>query len=208
MNFCTIKQMNEQDALVIQPYLKLKRYDKDYLLNEGINLLRAINLKCVFSQAVGLDDIHPRTFFRSGYVGFLLKTIKTKKVDIIFVNTNLTPIQQRSLEEKIKCKVIDRTGLILEIFGSRARSNEGKLSVMLASLRYQKSRLVRSWTHLERQRGGAGFMGGPGEKQIESDRRQLTNQINRIKKKIVSIDSIRNSQRNRRRKNDLSMEIA
>tara|TARA_B100000886_G_scaffold340298_1_gene309038 strand:+ start:1969 stop:3084 length:1116 start_codon:yes stop_codon:yes gene_type:complete len=202
MNFCTIKQMNEQDALVIQPYLKLKRYDKDYLLNEGINLLRAINLKCVFSQAVGLDDIHPRTFFRSGYVGFLLKTIKTKKVDIIFVNTNLTPIQQRSLEEKIKCKVIDRTGLILEIFGSRARSNEGKLSVMLASLRYQKSRLVRSWTHLERQRGGAGFMGGPGEKQIESDRRQLTNQINRIKKKIVSIDSIRNSQRNRRRKNN------
>ena len=194
--------MNEKDALVIQPYLKLKRYDKDYLLNEGINLLQAINLKCVFSQSVGLDNIHPRTFFYSGYVGFLLKTVKVKRVDIVFVNTNITPVQQRSLEEKIKCKIIDRTGLILEIFGSRARSNEGKLSVMLASLKYQKSRLVRSWTHLERQRGGAGFMGGPGEKQIESDRRQLTKQINRIQKKIKSIDSIRNSQRNRRKKNN------
>ena len=93
--------------------------------------------------------------------------------------------------------------LILEIFGSRARSNEGKLSVMLASLQFQKSRLVRSWTHLERQRGGAGFMGGPGEKQIESDKRQLTEQINRLKKKIKNISSIRDIQRYRRKKNKI-----
>ena len=95
----------------------------------------------------------------------------------------MTPIQQRNLENELNAKVIDRTGLILEIFGSRANSNEGKLSVELASLQFQKSRLVRSWTHLERQRGGAGFMGGPGEKQIESDKRQLTEKINRLKKK-------------------------
>ena len=119
------------------------------------------------------------------------------------MNTNLSPIQQRNLEKELNCKVIDRTGLILEIFGSRAKSNEGKLSVMLASLQFQKSRLVRSWTHLERQRGGAGFMGGPGEKQIESDKRQITEQINRLKKKIKNIASIRNIQRYRRKKNKI-----
>ena len=176
--------MNEKDAFVIQPYKKIKRYDKEYLLNEGINLLEAINLKCIFSQSVGLDKIHPKTYLNSGYVKFLNEKASNDKVDIIFINCNLSPIQQRNLEQKIKSKVIDRTGLILEIFGSRAKSNEGKLSVLLASLKYQKSRLVRSWTHLERQRGGAGFMGGPGEKQIESDKRQLTDQINRLKKKL------------------------
>ena len=112
----------------------------------------------------------------------------------------MTPIQQRNLENELNAKVIDRTGLILEIFGSRANSNEGKLSVELASLQFQKSRLVRSWTHLERQRGGAGFMGGPGEKQIESDKRQLTEKINRLKKKIKKIISIRDIQRYRRKK--------
>ena len=94
------------------------------------------------------------------------------------------PYTAKKLRKNINCKIIDRTGLILEIFGARAKSNEGKLQVNLASLQYQKSRLVRSWTHLERQRGGAGFMGGPGESQIESDRRQITEQINRIKKKF------------------------
>jgi GTP-binding protein HflX len=126
----------------------------------------------------------------------------TFKNDLIFVNINLSPIQQRNLEKETNCKIIDRTGLILEIFGSRAKSNEGKLSVLLASLQFQKSRLVRSWTHLERQKGGAGFMGGPGEKQIESDKRQLTEKINRLKKKIRNIDSIRNIQRYRRKKNN------
>ena len=113
----------------------------------------------------------------------------------------MSPIQQRNLEKDLNCKVLDRTNLILEIFGSRAKSNEGKLSVMLASLEYQKSRLVRSWTHLERQRGGAGFMGGPGEKQIESDRRQITEKINRLKKRIKNIILSRDNQRYRRKKN-------
>jgi len=112
-------------------------------------------------------------------------------------------VQQRNLEKDLNCKIIDRTGLILEIFGARAKSNEGKLQVKLASLEYQKSRLVRSWTHLERQRGGAGFMGGPGERQIESDRRQITEQINRIKKKIKIINKTRNLQRYRRKKNNI-----
>jgi GTP-binding protein HflX len=135
--------------------------------------------------------------------------LKNKKqemqVDLIFINTNLSPVQQRNLEKNTNCKIIDRTGLILEIFGSRAKSNEGKLSVLLASLEFQKSRLVRSWTHLERQRGGAGFMGGPGEKQIESDKRQLTDQINRLKKKIKKIDMIRKIQRYRRIKNRIPL---
>ena len=195
--------MNERDVFVIQPYLKLMRYDKDYLVHEGINLVESINLKCIYYQTVGLEKINPQTYLNSGYLTSLKKKIEFSKIDLVFFNINLSPIQQRNLENLIKSKVIDRTGLILEIFGSRARSNEGKLSVSLASLEYQKSRLVRSWTHLERQRGGAGFMGGPGEKQIESDKRQLTQQINRIKKKIRGIDSIRNIQRYRRRKNNI-----
>ena len=130
-----------------------------------------------------------------GYVVFLKQKAIDHNAELIFLNTNLSPIQQRNLEKVTNCKIIDRTGLIIEIFGSRAKSNEGKLSVLLASLKFQKSRLVRSWTHLERQRGGAGFMGGPGEKQIESDRRQLTERINRLKIKINKIDKIRNIQR-------------
>ncbi len=195
--------MNEKDTFVIHPYLKIKRYSKKNLLEEAEKLVEAINLNCIFSQSVGLEKINPKTYFNSGYVFFLKKQKEIKNIDLIFINTNLSPIQQRNLESEIKSKIIDRTGLILEIFGARAKSNEGKLSVLLASLNYQKSRLVRSWTHLERQRGGAGFMGGPGEKQIESDKRQLTEQINRLKKKIKIINDSRSLQRYRRKKNNL-----
>ena len=150
-----------------------------------------------------LEKISSKTFLNKGYINKLKNRIICEKISLVFINTNLSPIQQRNLENELNCKVIDRTGLILEIFGSRARSNEGKLSVSLASLEFQKSRLVRSWTHLERQRGGAGFMGGPGEKQIESDKRQLTEKINRLRKKIKSIVSNRDMQRNRRKKNNI-----
>ncbi len=195
--------MNNKDILVVHPYLKSSRYDKDFFLDEAVNLVTSINLNCVFKSQVGLEKISSKTFLNKGYINKLKNRVICEKVSLIFINTNLSPIQQRNLEKELNCKVIDRTGLILEIFGSRAISNEGKLSVSLASLEFQKSRLVRSWTHLERQRGGAGFMGGPGEKQIESDKRQLTEKINRLRKKIKSIVSNRDMQRNRRKKNNI-----
>ena len=193
--------MNNKDILVIHPYLKKKRINKDYFLEEAVNLVKAINLNCIDSLLVGLDKISSKTFLNKGFIRKIKLEASNSKIDLLLVNTNLSPIQHRNLEKELNCKVLDRTSLILEIFGSRARSNEGKLSVMLASLKYQKSRLVRSWTHLERQRGGAGFMGGPGEKQIESDRRQLTEKINGLKKKIKNIILSRNNQRYRRKKN-------
>ena len=193
--------MNDKDILVIHPYLKKKRINKDYFLEEAINLVKAINLNCIDSLLVGLDTISPKTYLNKGFIRKIKLEASNYKVDLLLINTTLSPIQQRNLEKDLNCKVLDRTNLILEIFGSRAQSNEGKLSVTLASLEYQKSRLVRSWTHLERQRGGAGFMGGPGEKQIESDRRQITERINRLKKKIKNIISRRNNQRYRRQKN-------
>ena len=195
--------MKRIDILVIQPHLKKSREHKEHLLNEAISLVKAIDLKCVYSGTAGIDKVNPKTYLNSGYVIFLKNKVLDLGVNLIFINTNLSPIQQRNLERDVNCKIIDRTGLILEIFGSRAKSNEGKLSVLLASLNFQKSRLVRSWTHLERQRGGAGFMGGPGEKQIESDRRQLTERINKLKKKILKINNTRINQRYRRVKNKI-----
>ena len=193
--------MNDKDILVIHPYLKKGRINKDYFLEEAVNLVKAINLNCVDSLLVGLDKISPKTYLNKGFIRKIKLEASNNKIDLLLINTTLSPIQQRNLEKDLNCKVLDRTNLILEIFGSRAKSNEGKLSVMLASLEYQKSRLVRSWTHLERQRGGAGFMGGPGEKQIESDRRQITEKINRLKKRIKNIILSRDNQRYRRKKN-------
>ena len=175
--------MNNKQILIVHPFLKFTRNKNNYFLSEAENLVQAINLECVESLLIGLEKISPNTFINKGNLIIFKKKLQDAGVDIVFFNVNLSPIQQRNLENELNAKVIDRTGLILEIFGSRAKSNEGKLSVELASLQFQKSRLVRSWTHLERQRGGAGFMGGPGEKQIESDKRQLTEKINRLKKK-------------------------
>lgn len=193
--------MNEKETILIHPYLKNKRYFKDNQLNEAKKLISAINLTTKNILSIGLEKINSQTFINSGNIEKLKKIKADNNVDLIFMNCSLSPIQQRNLEKLINCKFIDRTGLILEIFGARAYSNEGKLQVSLASLEYQKSRLVRSWTHLERQRGGAGFMGGPGERQIESDRRQITEKINKLKKKIKSIDKTRKLQRYRRKKN-------
>ena len=193
--------MNEKEIIIINPYFKKNRYNKDYYLQEAKDLIKSINLCIYYSLSIGIDKINTRTYLNSGNISKLCKIKTEANIDIIYINARLTPIQQRNLEKIINCKFIDRTGLILEIFGARAKSNEGKLQVRLASLEYQKSRLVRSWTHLERQRGGAGFMGGPGERQIESDRRQLTEQINNLKKKILSLNKTRDLQRYRRKKN-------
>ena len=195
--------MNNKQILIVHPFIKFTQNKNNYFLREAENLVEAIDLECVESSLLGLEKISPKTFINKGNLIIFKKKLQDLGVDIVFFNVNLSPIQQRNLEKELNAKVIDRTGLILEIFGSRAKSNEGKLSVELASLQFQKSRLVRSWTHLERQRGGAGFMGGPGEKQIESDKRQLTEKINRLKKKIKKIVSIRDLQRYRRIKNKI-----
>ena len=121
--------MENTNTFVIHPYLKKTKYDKLLLLNEAVSLARAINLKCIFSDTVGLDKINSKTYLNSGYVELIKIKATELSVNLIFINTNLSPIQQRNLEKSLNCKIIDRTGLILEIFGSRAKSNEGKLSV-------------------------------------------------------------------------------
>ena len=151
-------------------------------LEEACGLARAINLEIVHSEIINLKTIKAGSFFGEGVIERLKKIFAEDALDLLIVDSALSPIQQRNLEKKLTTKVIDRTALILEIFGERAKTKEGKLQVELAHLTYQRSRLVRSWTHLERQRGGAGFLGGPGETQIELDRRIIDDKIVRIKK--------------------------
>ena len=142
----------------------------------------------------------PATLFGSGRVESTGQLVRELDVEVTVVDGKLSPVQQRNLERAWDCKVIDRTGLILEIFGARARTREGRLQVDLAALEYQRSRLVRSWTHLERQRGGVGFMGGPGETQIEADRRQISRRIARLKRELEQLTRTRGLHRSSRQK--------
>ena len=142
-----------------------------------------------------IPRIRPATLFGSGKVAKIGKIVGEKDAAIVIVDGPLSPIQQRNLERAWACKVIDRTALILEIFGARARTREGKLQVELAALSYQRSRLVRSWTHLERQRGGFGFLGGPGDTQIEADRRQIRERIARLKRELKDVERTRSLHR-------------
>ena len=169
-------------------------------LEEACGLALAINLDVVFSDIVNLKEIKPSSFLGGGYIDKLQSIIKEKEIELLIIDNTLSPIQQRNLEKKLKIKVIDRTALILEIFGERANTKEGSLQVELAHLNYQRSRLVRSWTHLERQRGGAGFLGGPGETQIELDRRIIDDKIVKIKKELEKVKKTRTLQRNARKK--------
>jgi len=169
-------------------------------LEEIINLAKAINLDVVEKDIVNIKEVQSATYIGSGKVKDCEAIIDVMKIDLVIMDCSLTPIQQRNLETKLGCKVIDRTALIIEIFGERASTKEGKLQVELAALEYQKSRLVRSWTHLERQRGGHGVMGGPGERQIESDRRMLDNRIVKIKKSIEEVKKTRSLHRKSRKK--------
>ncbi len=139
------------------------------------------------TRHVKFSSISAGSFFTSGIRSEIAAELKELKPTIVIVNCALSPVQQRNLEKEWDAKIIDRTGLILEIFGARAQTKEGRLQVELAALDYQKSRLVRSWTHLERQRGGAGFMGGPGERQIELDRRMLSQRITKLKKELDDV---------------------
>jgi GTP-binding protein HflX len=168
-------------------------------LAEATGLARAIDLDIRHSGLVPLNHIKPATLFGTGKVEEIGAIVKAEEVEVVIVDHVLTPVQQRNLEKAWNAKVLDRTGLILEIFADRAQSKEGQLQVELARLTYQKSRLVRSWTHLERQRGGFGFLGGPGETQIEADRRAIGERIDNIKSDLAVIERTRRLHRKRRK---------
>jgi GTP-binding protein HflX len=163
-----------------------------------VGLARAIDLVVVRAELVPLRQKVPATLLGSGKVEEFRTALEAEPVELVVIDAALSPVQQRNLERRWKTKVIDRTGLILEIFGERAHTREGVLQVELAALTYQRSRLVRSWTHLERQRGGFGFLGGPGESQLELDRRRITERIVRIKEELASVQRTRGLHREAR----------
>lgn len=169
-------------------------------LEEALGLVGAIDLTVVHSEIVNVAQARPATLIGAGKIAALADIVRETAADLVVFDHPLSPVQQRNLEKALNAKVLDRTGIILEIFGRRARTKEGALQVELAHLNYQKGRLVRSWTHLERQRGGAGFLGGPGETQIEADRRLLQEKINRLKKELETVRRTRDLHRSKRRK--------
>jgi GTPase len=169
-------------------------------LEEAVSLTAAINLDVRHAWVAPVKKVRPATLLGAGTVEELHERCAADEIAVVIVDAQLTPAQQRNLERNIDAKVIDRTGLILEIFGERARTAEGRLQVELAQLTYQRTRLVRSWTHLERQRGGAGFMGGPGERQIEIDRRLIDERIVRLKMELVDVKRTRSLHRQSRKK--------
>ncbi|MGO4386132.1 GTPase HflX [Microvirga sp. 2YAF29] len=201
-------------TLVVGPYLTRKRRfassdveredtnprPPEARLDEASGLALAIDLTVVQSMIAPLASPRPATYIGSGKVDELAGLIKAEGIGLVVMDCALSPVQQRNLEKAWGAKVIDRTGLILEIFGRRARTKEGTLQVELAHLSYQKGRLVRSWTHLERQRGGFGFLGGPGETQIEADRRMIQERMNRIERDLEGVVKTRSLHRTSRRR--------
>lgn len=193
-------------ALVVHPFVKQRAgrpvalRDPEGRLSEAVGLTAAIELDVVHAETISLSKVRPATFIGGGAVERLAGVIEALEVDVTIVDASLSPVQQRNLEKELGCKVIDRTALILEIFGARARTYEGRLQVELAALTFQRSRLVRSWTHLERQRGGFGFVGGPGESQLEIDRRLIGERITRISNELEDVKRTRELHRESRRK--------
>lgn len=194
-------------ALIVGPYLtdraalKLERASTrapDARLEEAAGLALAIDLDVIGHELAMLNQIRPATYLGKGKVEEIAEQVKHDEIGLVMMDCALSPVQQRNLEKAFGAKVIDRTGLILEIFGRRARTREGTLQVELAHLNYQKSRLVRSWTHLERQRGGFGFLGGPGETQIETDRRLIQERMTRIERDLESVKKTRGLHRKSR----------
>ncbi len=169
-------------------------------LDEAVGLARAIRLDVVCAQIARIARPRPGSLLGSGAVANFRELIGENSIGLVVVDGTLSPVQQRNLERSWQAKVIDRTGLILEIFGARARTHEGRLQVELAALSYQRSRLVRSWTHLERQRGGFGFLGGPGESQLEIDRRLIGERIARLKRELEATKRTRGLHREARRR--------
>jgi GTP-binding protein HflX len=169
-------------------------------LDEAVGLARAIDLDVVHSGIVMLGQLRPATYLGKGKVEEIAGLVKSFDVGIVVMDCALTPVQQRNLETEWNAKVLDRTSLILEIFGRRARTREGTLQVEHAHLTYQKSRLVRTWTHLERQRGGFGFLGGPGETQLEADRRMIEERLAKIENELGKVKRTRELHRESRRR--------
>jgi len=198
-------------AVVIAPVLKASRAQQadpsaaparsdEARLEEAVGLAHAIDLTVVHAAIVPVAQPKPGTLLGSGKIEEIKAALDAHDAGLVIVDHPLTPVQQRNLEKEWNAKVIDRTGLILEIFGRRASTKEGTLQVELAHLNYQRGRLVRSWTHLERQRGGAGFMGGPGETQIEADRRLLQDKIVKLERELEQVRRTRQLHRSKRKK--------
>jgi GTP-binding protein HflX len=191
-------------ALVIEPVLRRTAASAyrapEAKLDEAVGLARAIDLNVEHSGIVTLNALRPATYLGKGKVEEIAGVVKTYDAGIVVMDCALSPVQQRNLEQAWGAKVIDRTGLILEIFGRRARTREGALQVEHAHLTYQKGRLVRSWTHLERQRGGFGFLGGPGETQIEADRRLIDERLAKIENELTKVKRTRELHRESRRR--------
>lgn len=199
-----------ETVIVLHPELSFRAAEKgggagavrkpEASLEEAVGLAAAIDLKVAHREIIRLQKITPATLIGSGAVERVGILVKELKAGLVFVDRALSPIQQRNLEKAWQCKVIDRTGLILEIFGARARTKEGQIQVDLAALSYQRSRLVKAWSHLERQRGGLGNIGGPGETQKELDRRILDDKIKRLKEELEVVRKNRRLQRESRKK--------
>ena len=196
-------------ALVVVPSLPTRfhaegegavRRTDDARLSEAVGLAGAIDLDVTEAMVAPTPNPRPATLLGPGKVAEIAETVRERNAELVVVDHMLTPVQQRNLEREWNAKVLDRTGLILEIFGRRAATKEGTLQVELAHLDYQRGRLVRSWTHLERQRGGAGFLGGPGETQIEADRRILREKIVRLERQLETVRRTRKLQRAKRQK--------
>lgn len=196
-------------AFVVTPVLAAERRavergapirSADARSQEAVGLAEAIDLDVIGVEIVAVNQPRPATLLGTGKLDDLAARVAEAEAEVVIVDHPLTPVQQRNLEKALNAKVLDRTGLILEIFGRRARTKEGRLQVDLAHLEYQRGRLVRSWTHLERQRGGGGFMGGPGETQIEADRRLLQDKIVRLKRELETVRRTRDLHRSKRRK--------
>jgi GTP-binding protein HflX len=197
-------------AIVIEPWLRqppsraatptVSERSPEARLAEAAGLARAIDLNVVEEGLVTLGSIRPATYIGKGKVDEIAGLVKTHDASIVVMDCPISPVQQRNLEKAWNAKVLDRTGLILEIFGRRARTREGALQVELAHLGYQKTRLVRAWTHLERQRGGHGFLGGPGETQIEADRRAIDERIKRIEDELEKVKRTRRLHRESRKR--------
>jgi GTP-binding protein HflX len=187
-------------AIIAVPELPREgtRRSAEARIEEAVGLAEAIGIVVAASRAMRVRTVRPATLIGKGQAEEVAELALEKEAGLLIVDAALTPIQQKNLEEETKTKVIDRTGLILEIFGERAATAEGRLQVELAHLDYQAGRLVRSWTHLERQRGGFGFLGGPGETQIEADRRMIRDRMARIRRELEQVKRTRSLHRDRR----------
>ena len=200
----TLSKKDNLACLVLSVYLdNIDDALASHKLQEATNLAKSLNIIVLYSEFFKLRNPSPGNFLSRGHLLKFKEIIKEYGIDLLIFNNDLTPIQQRNLEKFFKLKVIDRTHLILEIFGKRAKTHEGKLQVELAHLIYQKSRLVKTWTHLERQRGGFGFLGGPGETQLELDKRMLNQRIKKIKSLLVKVENTRSIQSKNRKKNHI-----